>query len=504
MNPNTSQQRATLQRIARRVMSGRGLLTESSPAATVELERIHALAAHADGATRDLRFLPWASIDNDDSLDLDQLTVAEALPARQGDAVASPDGAVKILVAIADVDGLVPKGSALDQDARHNTTSVYTAAQIFPMLPSRLSTDLTSLSDRKDRPAVVIEMVFAADGTMRGSDIYVAAVRNRAKLAYDSVAAWLEGRGPAPAPIAGVPGLAENLRMQDRVAQKVRAFRHEHGALDLETIQARPVFDNDQIRDLAVERSNRAKQLIEDFMIAANGVTARYLEAKGFASLRRVVRSPERWEQIVAVAASYGTRLPASPDSKALAQFLSDRRAADAVRFPDLSLTIVKLMGRGEYAVEAPGDTAPGHFGLAVMDYTHSTAPNRRYPDLITQRLLKAALVGSPTPYGRDELADLARHCTRKEDDANKVERYVSKSAAAMLMGSRIGEQFDAITTGAGEKGTWVRVFQPPVEGKLVQGFEGVKVGDRLHVRLLRADVEQGFIDFQRVPAPHA
>ena len=491
MNMDSGQQRATLQRIARRAMTQRGLLTEFSRGAMAELGRIQAPPVQTDAAARDLRDLPWASIDNDDSLDLDQLTVAQTLP----------DGAVKILVAVADVDDLVKKGSAIDGDARHNTTSIYTAAQVFPMLPERLSTDLTSLSDQKDRPAVVIEMVFAADGTLRGSDIYAATVRNRAKLAYNSVAAWLDGQAPPPTPITGGDGLADNLRVQDRVAQKIRAFRHEHGALDLETIQARPVFDGGQIRDLAVERPNRAKQLIEDFMIAANGVTARYLATKGFASLRRVVRSPERWAQIVAVAAPYGVQLPANPDSKALAQFLSDRRAADPVRFPDLSLTIVKLMGRGEYAVELPGNAAPGHFGLAVMDYTHSTAPNRRYPDLITQRLLKAAMAGSPEPYSRDELTELASHCTQKEDDANKVERQVGKSAAAMLLVSRIGEQFDAIITGASEKGTWVRVFQPPVEGLLAQGFEGVKVGDLLRVRLVRADVEQGFIDFQRVHA---
>jgi exoribonuclease-2 len=489
MTLNTSQQRDTLQRIARRAMSQRGLFTESSHTAIAELEKIQATPARTDGATRDLRDLPWASIDNDDSLDLDQLTVAQSLPG----------GAVKILVAIADVDGLVPKGSAIDSDARHNTTSVYTAAQIFPMLPQRLSTDLTSLSDQQDRPAIVIEMTFDAAGTLQGSEVYGASVRNRAKLAYNSVAAWLDGQGPMPAPIAGVPGLDENLRIQDRVAQQVRAFRHEHGALDLETIEARPVFDGDQIRDLAVERRNRAKELIEDFMIAANGVTARYLEAKGSPSLRRVVRTPKLWDRIVEVASKYDVQLPAVPDAKALSQFLTQRRAADPVRFPDLSLTIVKLMGRGEYVVESPGDAAPGHFGLAVMDYTHSTAPNRRYPDLVTQRLLKAAVMGSPAPYGTDELAALASHCTQKEDDANKVERQVSKSAAAMLLESRTGEQFDAIVTGASPKGTWVRVFQPPVERKLVQGFDGLKVGDPLRVQLLRADVEQGFIDFQRV-----
>jgi exoribonuclease-2 len=489
MNVNSTQQRDTLQRIARLAMSQRGLFTQSSHAAIAELEKLQAASAQTNDAARDLRDLPWASIDNDDSLDLDQLTVAAA----------GADGTVKILVAIADVDGLVSKGMAIDLDARHNTTSVYTAAQIFPMLPVRLSTDLTSLSDQADRPAVVIEMTFDSAGTMQASDIYAATVRNRAKLAYNSVAAWLDGQGPMPAPIAKVPGLDENLRTQDRVAQQAKAFRHEHGALDLETIQAQPVFEGDRILDLAVDRKNRAKELIEDFMIAANGVTARYLAAKGFASLRRVVRTPKLWDRIVEVASQYGVRLGATPDAKALSQFLSQRRAADPVRFPDLSLTIVKLLGRGEYVVESPGDAAPGHFGLAVEDYTHSTAPNRRYPDLVTQRLLKAAITGSATPYSRDELAALASHCTQKEDDANKVERQIAKSAAAMLLESRTGEQFDAISTGASPKGTWVRVFQPPVEGKLVQGFEGVKVGDRLRVRLLRSDVEQGFIDFQRV-----
>ena len=445
-----------------------------------------------DGAGRDLRLLPWSSIDNDDSLDLDQLTVAQALP----------DSSVKILVAVADVDGLVRKGSPIDDHAGHNTTSVYTAAQIFPMLPAQLSTDLTSLSDHEDRPAIVIEMVLDADGTLLRSDIYTAAVHNHAKLAYDGVAAWLEGQGPRPSPIGSVERLDENLRLQDRVAQELKAFRHEHGALDIETIQTRAVFDGNQVRDLAVERRNRAKELIENFMIAANGVTSRYLETKGFASLRRVVRTPKRWDRIVQVAAEYGVRLPAEPDSKALEQFLTARRAADPLRFPDLSLTIVKLMGPGEYAVELPGEAAPGHFGLAVKDYTHSTAPNRRYADLITHRLLKAAMAGSRTPYSPDELTELARRCTQREDDANKVERQVGKSAAALLLVSRIGEQFDAICTGASSKGTWVRLLHPPVEGRLVQGFDGVDVGHRLRVRLARADVEQGFIDFQRVSAP--
>jgi exoribonuclease-2 len=488
---DTSEQRGTLQRIARQVMIERGLLPDFSPAALAELGRIQAQPIRSAGTAGDLRNLPWCSIDNDDSLDLDQLTVAQT----------SASGQVRILVAIADVDGLVPKGSAIDDHAGHNTTSVYTAARIFPMLPEKLSTDLTSLSDHQERQAIVIDMQFDADGILQASDIYLARVCNRAKLAYDSVAAWMEGRGPQPAPIAAVTGLADNLRIQDQVAQKIKAFRHERGALELETIQARPVFDGDQVRDLSVETRNRAKELIENMMIATNGATARYLEAKGVASLRRVVRSPKRWDRIAEVAAQYGVQLPTGPDSKALSEFLATRRAADPLRFPDLSLTIVKLLGPGEYVVEAPGETPMGHFGLAVQDYTHSTAPNRRYADLVTHRLIKAAMAGSPTPYSRDELAQMAYHCTQREDDANKVERQVGKSAAAMLLVSRIGAEFDAICTGASEKGTWVRVLQPPVEGRLVQGFERVDVGNRLHVRLVHADVERGFIDFQQVQA---
>ena len=489
MDMDAGRQRSTLRQIARRAMIERGLLPDFSRAALVELDGIRETAAGSSGGPRDLRNLPWASIDNDDSRDLDQLTVAETLPG----------GAVKILVAIADVDAVVKQGSAIDDHARQNTTSVYTAGEIFPMLPEKLSTDLTSLGYGEDRPAIVIEMVVGEDGSLRSSDLYGATVRNRAKLAYNSVAAWLEGEGPAPGPIADVEGLAENLRIQDRVAQQLKAFRHEHGALDLETIEARPVFDGDVIRDLEAERRNRAKELIEDFMIAANGVTARYLNARKYPSLRRVVRSPKRWERIVEVASRYGVTLPPEPDPRALGQFLTGRKAADPLRFPDLSLTIIKLMGAGEYVAEFPEETAPGHFGLAVRDYTHSTAPNRRYPDLITQRLLKAAITGSPMPYGRDELTELGRHCTEKEDDANKVERLVGKSAAAMLLEPRIGERFDAIVTGASDKGTWVRLLHPPVEGRLIHGFEGADVGDRLRVQLVHTDVERGYIDFKRV-----
>jgi VacB/RNase II family 3'-5' exoribonuclease len=483
------QQRSILRSIAHRAMLARGLLPDFSADALAELDGIHEPATRAKESTRDLRNLIWCSIDNDDSRDLDQLTVAEAMP----------DGATKILVAVADVDAVVKKQSALDDHARHNTTSVYTAGEIFPMLPEKLSTDLTSLNFASERLAIVIEMAVASDGSLQSSDIYRATVRNHAKLAYNSLSGWLEGNGPMPSGIGKIPGLDENLRLQDSVAQKLKSLRHVQGALNLDTIEARPVFDGDELKDLAAEKKNRAKEIIEDFMIAANGVTARYLASKMYPSLRRVVRTPQRWDRIIALASEHGYTLTEEPDSKALEQFLISAKAADPVCFPDLSLSVIKLLGAGEYVVELPGGSPAGHFGLAVRDYTHSTAPNRRYPDLITQRLLKAAIAGSSLPYENDELQALAKHCTEEEDAAKKVERQVGKSAAAMLLESRIGERFDGIVTGASDKGTWVRLLHPPIEGKLVSGFAGMDVGDRVSVQLLRTDVERGYIDFKRV-----
>jgi exoribonuclease-2 len=483
------QHRSILQRIAHRAMLERGLVPDFPPQALAELDGIHGPAVRTEESTRDLRNLLWCSIDNDDSRDLDQLTVAEALP----------DGAAKVLVAIADVDAVVKKRSALDDHARQNTTSVYTVAETFPMLPEKLSTDLTSLNGESDRQAVVIEFVLAGDGSLQSSDLYQATVRNRAKLAYNSVAGWLEGTGPMPQAIGAVNGLDENLRLQDRVAQKLKALRHLHGALDLETIEARPVFDGDELKDLEADTKNRAKDIIEDFMIAANGVSARYLASKKLPSLRRVVRVPKRWDRIVELAAERGSTLPKEPDAKALEQFLLSAKAADPLRFPDLSLSVIKLLGAGEYVVELPGGSVAGHFGLAVKDYSHSTAPNRRYPDLMTQRLLKGAMAGGSQPYGNDELETLATHCTEAEDAAKKVERQVTKSAAAILLENRIGEQFDAIVTGASDKGTWVRLLQPPVEGRLESGSEGLDVGHRLRVQLVSTDVERGFIDFKRI-----
>ena len=469
-------------------MLERGLLPDFSSQSLAELQTIHGPAMTDGEPTRDLRDLLWCSIDNDDSRDLDQLTVAESLP----------NGAVKILVAIADVDALVKKQTALDVHARQNTTSVYTVAETFPMLPERLSTDLTSLNHDSDRLAVVVEVVFDGKGSLQQSGVYRALVRNKAKLAYNSVAAWLDEKEPIPGEIDAVKGLEENLRLQDSLAQELKAVRHQHGALGLETIEARPIFDGDELMDFRAETKNRAKDIIEDFMIAANGVTARFLASKKFPSIRRVVRTPKRWDRIVQLAAEHSHSLPEKPDSRALEQFLTAARASDPLRFPDLSLSVIKLLGAGEYVVELPGEQAAGHFGLAVRDYTHSTAPNRRYPDVITQRLLKAALAGRAIPYTDDELELLAKHCTEAEDAAKKVERQVEKSAAAMLLEKSIGDRFDAIVTGASEKGTWVRLLHPPIEGRLDVGYGEVEVGNRLRVQLESTDVDRGYIDFKK------
>ena len=480
--------RSDLAEIARRAMQEKGLDPDFPAAALQQLDGIHEPAREKDPAIRDRRDLPWASIDNDDSRDLDQLSVAEE----------RPGGAVNVLIAIADVDALVRKGTPLDARAAQNTTSVYTAGGIFPMLPEKLSTDLTSLNQDEDRLSIVIEYVVNADGTLGASGVSRALVRNKAKLAYNAVDAWRDGRGPVPPAMAAVPGIDAQIRLQEEVSQRLRRLRYAQGALDLQTIEARAVFEGDEIRDLTVDEQNQPKQLIEDFMIAANGVTARYLEAAGFAALRRIVRSPERWQRIVSVAAEHGFSLPGEPDSKALEVFLAARRKADPLRFPDLSLVIVKLMGAGEYVVELPGKEPVGHFGLAVRDYTHSTAPNRRYPDVITQRLLKAALAKGPSPYSASELNGLAIRCTEQEDAANKVERLLRKSAAALLLETRIGERFDGVVTGASEKGTWARIIRPPVEGKIVRGYEGLEVGDKVRVKLVATSVERGFIDFVR------
>jgi exoribonuclease II len=480
--------RALLERLAREAMIVQGLEPDFPADALAQAAALREDGADAPGV-RDLRALPWCSIDNDESLDLDQLTVAAPLA----------DGATVLSVAVADVAAAVAPGTPLDRHAGINTTSVYTPARIFPMLPDRLSTDLTSLAAGRDRAAWVIEMTVDGTGALRRAELHRALVRNHAKLAYPGLGAWLEDRGPLPAAAAAVPGLAGNLRLQDAAAARLRTRRHEHGALGLASTDVHARFDDGRVADLATLERNRARDLIEDLMIAANGAIASFLEQHRLPLLRRVVRSPERWARIVELAAGHGGDLPSAPDARALDQFLQRAQAADPLRFPDLSLAVVKLMGRGEYVASLPDQPVTGHFGLAVREYTHSTAPNRRYPDLVTQRLLGAALAGTASPYEPGALQEIAETCTRKEDAAQKVERRLRKSAAACLLEGQLGREFDGLVTGASPKGTWVRILAPPVEGRVVRGEGGLDVGDRVTVRLLEADPERGFIDFARV-----
>jgi VacB/RNase II family 3'-5' exoribonuclease len=476
-----------LQAAARQIMLENGFEPDFPAEVAPQLAE---LKAHPPQVTpgadiRDLRQMLWSSIDNDTSRDLDQIEVAERLPA----------GGIKVLVGIADVDVFVPKHSAIDEHAAKETTTVYTGIRNFPMLPEELSTGGSSLLENQDRLAVMIEFIVDSDGGVSSSNVYRAVVRNQAQLAYDPVGAWLENNGAAPAKVAASTELQAQLRLQDEAAQALRNQRYRQGALNIETSEVHPVVLNQQVIDVVKQEKNRATELIEDFMIAANGVVARTLEA--VSSLRRVVKTPERWDRIVQLAAEQNEKLAAQPDSKALNDFLLRRKAADPDHFADLSLAVIKLIGPGEYVLERPGDPEQGHFGLAVQDYTHSTAPNRRFADIVTQRLIKTHLAGMPAPFSDDELAAIASNCTLKEDAARKVEREMSKRLAAVAMSSRIGETFDAIVTGVTPRGTFVRVLKPHIEGLLLQS-QGVDVGDKLRVKLTRTDVQRGYIDFAR------
>lgn len=475
--------RQELVAIARNAMRTYGLEPDFPPAARSQLAALHTPSVNG---LRDLRSLLWSSIDNDDSRDLDQVEVCVQDGSR-----------TRLLVGIADVDALVSKDSPLDAHASANTTSVYTPAVIFPMLPPELSTDRTSLNEGQDRSAMVIDMLLDDNGALLDFDVYGATVRNRARLSYSAVAAWLDGQADAPGPIADNRDLQDQIRLQDRIALQLQSLREEEGALEFDRSELRPVVDDDGVRELRSETPNRAKEVIENFMVTANGATARFLSARGLPSIRRVVKTPERWPRIVDLAASLGARLPAQPDARALQGFLKAQRASDPEAFSDLSLSVIKLLGRGEYVADAAGQPS-AHFALAVGNYTHSTAPNRRFPDLTTQRLLKAAIARQRAPYALPDLAELAEHCTRQEDAANKVERLTRKAAAALLLANRIGESFNAVVTGAGPKGTWVRLTGMPVEGRLERGFQGLDVGDRIRVRLLSTEPRRGFIDFGR------
>ena len=440
----------------------------------------------AGGDIRDLRDLLWSSIDNDTSRDLDQIEVVA--PATNGD--------VKVLIGIADVDAFAAKQSPIDQHAECETTTVYTGVRNFPMLPEELSTGITSLLENQDRLSLVYEFVVDSAGGVKSPEVYRALVRNKAQLQYNSVGGWLEGAAAAPIKISNSNELQGQLKLQDEVAQRLRKQRQQNGALNLDTDEVHPLIVNDQVVGVVKQQKNRATDLIEDFMVAANGVVARFLE--NVSSLRRIVRTPKRWDRIVALAATKGEKLPSQPDSKALNDFLLRRKAADPDHFADVSLGVIKLIGPGEYVLERAGEIAPGHFGLAVQDYTHSTAPNRRFADIVTQRLIKGMLAGQSNPYSDDELTAIASNCTQKEDAARKVEREMAKRLAAVAMQHRIGEVFDALVTGVTPHGTFVRVLQPHIEGLLAQGEQGLDVGDKVRAKLIRTDPQHGYIDFAR------
>jgi VacB/RNase II family 3'-5' exoribonuclease len=482
--PNTPD----LQAIARQVMLERGFHPDFPPEVQQQLHELrqHPPEISAGNDIRDLRNFLWSSIDNDTSRDLDQVEVAEALP----------NGDTRILVGIADIDAYVGKSTPIDVHAASETTTVYAGVKNFPMLPDLLSTGQTSLLENQDRLSVIVEFVVDAAGQVSADNAYRALTRNHAQLQYNSVGAWLETTGDMPPKVAASAGLQEQLRMQDAIAQKLKSRRHQQGSLELETSELTTIMHNDQVVGLVPQQRNRATELIEEFMIAANGVMARILEK--VSSLRRVVKTPERWDRIVKLAADHGEKLPPDPDSKALSEFLLRRKAADPDHFADLSLAVVKLIGPGEYVLERPGDPAPGHFGLAVHDYTHSTAPNRRFADMVTQRIVKALFTGKPNPFSDNELSTIAANCTQKEKAARKVERDMSKRLAAVALQNRIGAVFDAIVTGLTPHGTFIRALQPHVEGLLAQGAKGLDVGDRLKVKLVRVDIQHGFIDFAR------
>jgi exoribonuclease-2 len=483
-----------LSAMAHQEMLAEGFHPDFPAAVLQQIKALQAQPAANNGASgpggndhvRDLRSLLWSSIDNDTSRDLDQAEVAERV-----------NSGIRVMVAVADVDSDVPMGSPADQHAASETTSVYTGVRTFPMLPEALSTNLTSLNEGVDRLAIVIDMVVAADGGISSQGIYRAVVRNQAQLAYNGVGAWLEGGTPPPK-VAASADLAAQLKLQDEIAQVLFKTRLKMGALTIDREETEAVLADGQVTGIETRQKNRATDVIENFMVAANGVMARTLSAAGMSSIRRVVKTPKRWPRIVELAANSGEKLPAEPDSGALSAFLQKRKSVDPVHYADLSLAVVKLMGPGEYVLQRAGDASQGHFALAAHDYTHSTAPNRRFADTVTQRLIKSLIAKTQPPYSDSQLDSIATNCTLKEDAARKVERVMNKRIAAVVLLPRIGETFAAVVTGVTPKGTFVRVLNPHAEGLLIHGQQGVDVGDQLQVKLVNADPRRGYIDFAR------
>ncbi|MFA4850116.1 MAG: RNB domain-containing ribonuclease [Methanoregula sp.] len=464
-----------------------GFKPEFPKAVIREVNAIHPDTSEAIGKNEmDLRSLLWSSIDNYDSEDLDQMEYCER----------GPDHEIKVKIAIADVDHYVPKHSQADQYAAYNGSSVYTGIVTYPMLPDRLSKGISSLLPGQDCRAVIIEYTVLANGSVRHGNLYRAIVANKAKLIYEEVGDWLEGSGPIPQKVRDVAGLEAQVRLQHEAALRLKKFRAEQGALELETIEAEPVVENGTVKDLVLQKKNMARNLIEEFMVAANGTTVAFLGNARIPMIQRIVRIPKHWDGIVLTAALYGETLPDEPDAKALTDFLVRQKEADPVRFPDLSLTIVKLMGAGEYVPLDPGESPIGHFALAVTDYTHGTAPNRRYVDLIIQRLVKTVLDKAESPYSIEELVDQSAWLTEKEKGSKKVERFMRKAAAAVLLQNSIGNSFEALVTGASDKGTYVRLITPPAEGRVMQGQQGLRVGEKVRVRLLKTDPMNGYVDF--------
>ncbi|HEX8737492.1 MAG TPA: RNB domain-containing ribonuclease [Pyrinomonadaceae bacterium] len=478
--------------LARKALIEEGFTPDFPPPVTESAQALdeRQVISAAASSVEDLRALLWSSIDNASSQDLDQVEYAEKLPG----------GDIRLLVGIADVDEFAPKGSLIDAFAAENTISIYTGSHVFPMLPERLSNDLTSLREGSDRLAVVTEIIISQNGEVETASIFRALVHNYAKLSYEEIGAWLEGNGALPEAVAQISEMEAQILLQKEAAQRLRQFRKQNGALEFETVEAKPVFENDKITGLQTEKRSVARDIIENFMVTANVRMAEFLEKQTAVSLRRVVRTPERWNRIVEIARALGEDLPEKPDSFALAEFLARRKAADAEHYPDLSLSIIKLLGASEYVVQdAGGAQADGHFGLAVSDYTHSTAPNRRYADLIVQRLVKATLSGEPSPYTFEELSEIAAHCNERESASRKIERRMRKTIAASVMASHVGETFEAIVTGITAGGTFARITIPPVDGRIVKGEAGLQVGEKVIVRLLKTEPERGFIDFALV-----
>jgi exoribonuclease R len=484
-----------------------------------------------EAGLEDLRALGWSSIDNDTSRDLDQIEVADRV-----------EGGIQLRVAIGDVAASVAQGSPIDKHAQEQTQTIYTAVKNFPMLPLELSAGVTSLNENGDRLAVMMSFTVGPDGQMLGENVSRAMVRNRAQLAYSRVGPWLEktaagvvdddvlslrsdsareheadaslsggadagvresGPGaPAVSPVSGSLAdgwLVEQLKLQDEAAQALHAARVKNGALEFHKSEADPVVVDGKVIDVTEAIQNRAMNLIEDLMVAANGVMARALRKGGRSGLQRVVVIPKRWDRIVALASQHGYELPEVPDSAALNEALTDIRLKDPIHYPDVAVSVIKLMGPGEYLLMRADDDPTGHFGLAARDYTHSTAPNRRFPDIVTQRVLHAMMTGAPPPYSDAELAAIAIHCNEADKKLRKIERNMEKRVAAVAMSSRIGEVFPGVVTGASDKGVYVRVIRPPFEGRVVQGGDGLDVGDKVNVKLIHTDPARAFIDFAKV-----